>query len=64
MANGATISCPKCVTVHELEEGSAEVHHKVCEGCGKTLVIIWTDSMLLVNFSEWAGEPTREHEQY
>jgi hypothetical protein len=64
MANGPIVSCPNCVTAYELEDGSAEVRHQVCEGCGHTLVIVWTDTMLLVNFSEWNGEPTTERERY
>jgi hypothetical protein len=64
MPNGATVSCPSCTTSFGLEDGSQEIHHHLCEGCGRTLVAIWTDTMLLVNFSEWGGKPTLPHERY
>lgn len=61
-AVGPTVSCPACCTTYQLYDGNGEVTHQVCTGCGRTLVIVWTDSMLLVNFSEWNGEPTLKHE--
>jgi hypothetical protein len=60
MLNTPIVTCPECMAAYELENGSEEVRHLVCVECDKTLVIVWTDTMLLAHIAEWSGQPSEE----
>lgn len=55
-----TVPCPGCATGHAVAEGGPETTHVKCPGCSRLLVIVWTDTALLVTFSEWAGRENSE----
>jgi hypothetical protein len=55
-----TIPCPGCATGQPVEEGGPETIHARCPGCGRLLIIIWTDTAILATFSEWAGRENIE----
>jgi hypothetical protein len=57
-----TAPCPGCGSRLEIEDGSAEVSHEDCPGCGRHLVRVWTDTVFMITFSEWAGQSSKHAE--
>lgn len=55
-----SVPCPACMTAQPMIDGGPETTHIRCSGCGKLLIIVWTDNALFVTFSEWAGRENIE----
>jgi hypothetical protein len=55
-----SVPCPGCMTGQPMIDGGPETCHIRCSGCGKLLIIVWTDNALFVTFSEWAGQENHE----
>ena len=55
-----SVPCPGCMTAQPMIDGGPETSHSRCAGCGKLLIIVWTDHALFVTFSEWAGRENVE----
>jgi hypothetical protein len=51
-----TAPCPGCGSALIVEDGSSEVIHEDCAGCGRRLIRVWTDTVFVITFSEWAGQ--------
>lgn len=54
--------CPGCGSALEIEDGEAEIIHEDCPGCGRRLIRVWTDTVFMITFSEWAGQPSDQRE--
>lgn len=55
-----SVPCPGCMTAQPMIDGGPETTHVRCSGCGKLLIIVWTDNAIVVTFSEWAGRENIE----
>jgi hypothetical protein len=58
-----TVPCPGCEAELTLVESQPEIVHERCEGCGRLLVVLWTDTALTITFSEWAGKASEESDR-
>ncbi len=50
-----TAPCPGCGSALIVQDGGSEVVHEDCPGCGRRLIRVWTDTVFMIAFSEWAG---------
>jgi hypothetical protein len=51
-----TAPCPGCGSAVVIQDGEAQIVHADCAGCGRRLIRVWTDTIFMITFSEWAGQ--------